>query len=115
MTGGSDKEPDSHRSSLDAPGDEAAWGVASKSEHRWPASIAVVVAIGLQIVLPERVIQGLGPRWLIPALEGVLLIVLIIANPVRIDRESSYLRAVSLTLIAVITLANVVALGELIC
>ena len=59
-------------------------------------------------------IQGLGPRWLIPALEGILLLVLVIANPVRINRESVYLRAVSVTLIAVITLANMVALGELI-
>jgi uncharacterized membrane protein len=93
---------------------EAAWGVASKTEHRWPASLAVVVAIGLQIVLPQRVIQGLGPRWLIPALEGVLLLVLIVANPIRINRESRYLRVLSLALIAVITFANVVALGELI-
>lgn len=137
---GSDEEPDGHQSAVDAgdeqrhPGsggerevsaphlstdprsrdDQVAWGVASTSEHRWPASIAVVVAIGLQIVLPQGVIQGLGPRWLIPALEGVLLLVLFIANPGRIDRESSYLRALSITLIAVITLANMVALGELI-
>jgi uncharacterized membrane protein len=114
MDGSSVEEPEGHRTSAEVRADEAAWGVPSRVEHRWPASLAVVVAIGLQIVLPQRVIQGLGPRWLIPVLEGVLLIVLVIANPVRIDRESSYLRAVSLTLIAVITLANVVALGELI-
>jgi uncharacterized membrane protein len=94
--------------------DRVAWGIASKSEHRWPASIAVVVAIVLQIVLPNKVIQGLGPRWLIPALEGVLLIALIVAHPGRIDRESSLLRGMSLILIAVITLANIVALGELV-
>jgi uncharacterized membrane protein len=88
--------------------------VASKSEHRWPASVAVVVAIVLQIVLPNRVTEGLGPRWLIPALEGVLLLALLVANPGHIDRESSLLRGMSLILIALITLANVVALGELV-
>jgi len=114
MVSGSDEEPVSHQPSTDASGNDAAWGVTSESERRWPASIAVVVAIGLQIVLPDRVIRGLGPRWLIPALEGVLLLVLVIANPVRINRESTYLRAVSVALIAVITVANMVALGELI-
>ncbi len=88
--------------------------MASKSEHRWPASVAVVVAIVLQIVLPNRVTEGLGPRWLIPVLEGVLLLALLVANPGHIDRESSLLRGMSLILIALITLANVVALGELV-
>jgi uncharacterized membrane protein len=94
--------------------DRVAWGVSSRSEHRWPASIAVVVAIVLQVVLPNRVTLGLGPRWLLPALEAALLVVLIIANPFRIDRESRLLRGTSITLIAVITAANFVALGELI-
>jgi uncharacterized membrane protein len=94
--------------------DRVAWGIASRSEHRWPASIAVAVAIALQIVLPDRVIQGLGPRWLIPALEGVLLVAVIVAHPGPIDRESSLLRGMALALIAVITVANVVALGELV-
>jgi uncharacterized membrane protein len=94
--------------------DRVAWGIASQSEHRWPASVAVVVAIALQIVLPDKVIEGLGPRWLLPVLEGVLLAALVIANPGKIDRESSVLRGMSITLIAVITVANVVALGELI-
>ena len=56
--------------------DEVAWGISSGREHRWPASIAVVVAIALQIVLPYRVTEGLGPRWLLPALEGALLVAL---------------------------------------
>ena len=94
--------------------DRVAWGVSSHSEHRWPASLAVLVAIALQLVLPNRVTQGLGPRWLIPALEAALLVALVIANPVRINRESSVLRGLSLLLIAIITLANVVALGELV-
>jgi len=94
--------------------DAVAWGVPSEREPRWPAVVAILVAISLQVVLPERVIQGLGPRWLIPGLEGALLAALLIARPHRLDREESALRRLSLTLIAVITAANLVALGELI-
>jgi uncharacterized membrane protein len=91
-----------------------AWGVASTSEHRWHATAAVVVAIALQVALPNRVVRGLGPRWLVPALEGALVVALIIANPGRITRESARIRTMSLTLIALISLANFIALGELI-
>ncbi len=94
--------------------DRVAWGVPSSFEVRWPAALAILVAIALQVVLPPRVIQGLGPRWLIPVLEGVLLVALLIASPRRISPEESALRWLSLALIAVVTLANLVALGELI-
>jgi len=94
--------------------DAVAWGIPCHSESRWPALIAVLVAIGLQLVLPERVIRGLGNRWLIPALEGGLLLVLLIANPGRISKEESRLRIVGVSLIALITVANMITLLELI-
>ena len=94
--------------------DLAAWGLPTRGEHRSPATVAVGVAIALQVVLPDRVIQGLGPRWLIPGLEGLLGLALLLANPGRITRESVILRRLSLVLIALINLANVVSLGELI-
>jgi uncharacterized membrane protein len=113
---------DETRSSWEAPGTSSAaqysdaqveWGIPSPGEHRWHATIAIAVAIVLQVFLPNRVIQGLGPRWLIPALEGALAIALVIAVPGRITRESSRLRWSSMSLIALITLANFIALGEL--
>ncbi len=116
-SGDATSRPDQLRrhSPMDEPtDDQAQWGVASISEHRWPATVAVLVAIALQIVLPNTVIRGLGPRWLLPALEGALAIALTIATPGRITRESSILRSLSIVLIAVITVANVVALGELV-
>jgi len=94
--------------------DRVAWGVPSDHEPRWAALLAVLVAIALQVILPERVIQGLGPRWLIPVLEGILLVALLVTDPHRADREGSALRWLSLGLIAVITVANLVALAELI-
>lgn len=94
--------------------DTAAWGVACPSEPRWPELVAVLAAIALQLVLPDRVIRGLGNRALIPALEGALIAVLLIANPGRISKEQSRLRIVGLALIALISVVNVVSLVELI-
>jgi uncharacterized membrane protein len=94
--------------------DAVAWGTASHGEPRWPALLAVLAAIALQLVLPENVIRGLGNRVLIPSFEGVLLIVLLIANPGRISTEQLRLRAVGLVLIALTTVVNVVSLTELI-
>ncbi len=91
----------------------AEWGASSHTEHRWPASLAVAVAIALYLVLPDRIIVGLGPRWLLPALEGALGAALLVASPRRLDRESAFLRGVSISLIALVNMANGVNLGEL--
>ncbi|HUY06701.1 MAG TPA: hypothetical protein VMU99_05535 [Acidimicrobiales bacterium] len=92
----------------------AEWGFVAVSEHRWPASLAVAVAIVLQVILPDRVITGMGPRWLIPLLEGALATALLVANPKRVSSETRYLRAAAIALIVLINAANVVSLGELI-
>jgi hypothetical protein len=92
---------------------EIAWGIASPSEPRWPELAAILVAIALQLVLPDRLIEGLGYRALVPALEGALLAFLVIANPGRISAEESRVRFVALGLIALISAANFVSLGEL--
>jgi hypothetical protein len=94
--------------------DGIAWGLPCNPEPRWPALLAVLVAIALQLVLPERVIQGLGNRSLVPALEGALLVVLLVANPGRISTEETRLRIVGISVIALISIANVVSLLELI-
>ncbi len=92
----------------------AEWGFVALSEHRWPASVAVAVAIALQVILPDRVISGMGPRWLIPLLEAALATALLIANPKRASSEARHLRIAAIALIALINAANVVSLGELI-
>jgi len=94
--------------------DAVAWGIASHGEPRWPALLAVLVAALLQLILPDSLIRGLGYRWLIPALEGALMAVLLVVNPGRISREESRLRVIGVALIALITVANVVSLTELI-
>ncbi len=93
--------------------DRVAWGIASTVERRWPASLAVLAAIALQVVLPDDLIRGLGPRWLIPVLEGLLALALVIASPRQIV-ASDRLRIVSIALISMVNLANVVSLIELV-
>ena len=94
--------------------DAVAWGIESHGEPRWPAQVAVLGAVALQLLLPDSLIRGLGNRALIPAMEAVLLLALLIANPGRISKEESRLRMIGVALIALITVANVVSLTELI-
>ncbi|MGH9016706.1 MAG: hypothetical protein ACRDY1_03065 [Acidimicrobiales bacterium] len=98
-----------HRS----PDDVVAWGIASPGEPRWPALLAIVAAIALQVILPDSLIRGLGNRALVPALEGALIVVLVLANPGRISPEESRLRIIGLSLIALTSVANVISLSEL--
>lgn len=90
----------------------ALYGYASPGESRWPSAIAVAVALVLQATLPGRL--TIGPWWVIPALEGLLLIPLMVANPSVLSRESKDMRLLSISLIALVNAANVVSLGLLI-
>jgi uncharacterized membrane protein len=96
------------------PDDVVAWGVASRGEPRWPALLAVAGAIALQLILPDSLIRGLGNRALIPAFEGALIVVLLIANPGHISTEQSRLRIIGVSLIALTSVANGISLTELI-
>ena len=80
------------------------WLKKAEGEERWPVTATIAVAIALQIALPEHL--TIGPGWLLPALEGALGIGLTAANPRRVDRRSNVLRATSLMLIALISIAN---------
>ncbi len=82
-----------------------AWLRQTRGERRWPVSLSVVVAIVLQFLLPSHLISPL-PRWLLPVLEAGLLLGLSIANPVRIERRGRVVRAASIALILLITIAN---------
>lgn len=89
-----------------------AWRRATEGEHRLPVALAVAVAIALQLVLPGHLV--IRPQWLLPTLEGLLMIGLIAANPRRINRTSTSLRTASVGLIALISLANAWSTGALI-
>jgi len=93
-----------HRGS-GAPGNEPpAWRRATPGEARWPVSVAMAAAITLQVALPDGL--NVASRFLLPAVETAILVVLLAINPRRIDRVSRPLRSLGLTLIAVASLAN---------
>jgi len=81
-----------------------AWRRHTRGEQRWPFAVAVVVMIGLQAFLPERL--SAGPRWALPALEVAMIVVLVLANPGRMERSSPALRKLGLALITVASLGN---------
>jgi uncharacterized membrane protein len=81
-----------------------------KAEPRFPVSSAVIVAIVLQALLPTRL--ELRPLWLhyvLFGLEGAMLLILFISNPIRIEKMSSGLRGASIFLIFMITASNTVS------
>jgi uncharacterized membrane protein len=82
-----------------------AWKRVTKGEPRWHVAIAMVVAICLQLPLPGRLVL-FRPTWLLPVLQGALLVILTVLNPRRIDRQSRVLRSLSLIFAAVLSLAN---------
>jgi hypothetical protein len=85
---------------------------AGQGENRLPPAAAVIVAIVLYALLPESLL--IGPRFLLPTLEGLLLIALLVSNPLRMTKQTRWSRAVALVLMALIIVSNLVALGLLV-
>jgi hypothetical protein len=89
-----------------------AWRRAHPAEARLPMAAAITAAIALQVALPSAL--AFKPTWVLPALEGALLVGITAASPRRIDRTSMVLRWSSIGLIALISLANGWSSAELI-
>lgn len=73
---------------------------------------AVVAAIVLTVLLPDEL--RLGPSWLLPLVEAVLLVALVLGDPGAIDRRSRVLRALSIALVAVLVLNSLWSTAQLI-
>ncbi len=58
--------------------------------------------------------KTLGPQWLLPTLEGVLLIALIVGDPGRIDRRARNLRVLSIGLVSLLLAEALWATAQLI-
>ena len=80
-------------------------------ESFWPVQLALLLAIGLQFGLPARLTAG--PSWLVPALEGVLVIGLSLATPRQLEHEHTGRRRTAIGLTAFVSAANVFSLVEL--
>jgi uncharacterized membrane protein len=89
-------------------------------EPRWPIAAAlgffIALTVVLRIVEPER--ESVGPAWLVPGIEIVLLMALIAADPAHVVRRARWLRPLSITLIGLLAavglVSNVVLIADLI-
>src|ERR1700752_2684657 len=76
--------------------EELAWGVPAPPRTYWAARAAVLVAMALYLVLPDELIPG--PRFLVPLLEGVVLLALsfIVPHRTTVDHPARRILAVVL-------------------
>ena len=82
-----------------------------RPEPRWPASLALLSCVGLYVILPNRLV--VGPRWILPVLIALPLIPLS-ARRHRHPNESPHVRRATLSLIGLVTLANVASMALLV-
>ena len=83
-----------------------------RGEHWWPVATAIIVVAGLHVALPAR--YRVQPAWVVPVVLLALLAVLIAGDPGRIDRQKTWLRVVTGTVIAFITVASLLAAVRLV-
>jgi hypothetical protein len=74
-----------------------------------PAQLTVLAAILLYVMLPEKL--TVGPSWLLPGVEGLLLVGLVVATPHPSVRYSSRRRTLALALIGLVELPRQVVSG----
>jgi hypothetical protein len=80
-------------------------------EPFWPAQLAAAVALALYLTLPHELVMG--PRWLVPGVEGVLLVGLVVTTPTRRYGQSPRRRAIVIALLGLVSAATLVSLGLL--
>ncbi|MEO6116437.1 MAG: hypothetical protein ABIP33_08645 [Pseudolysinimonas sp.] len=78
--------------------------VTDQPEHRWPAIVAVVVAVVIYALLPSTFIPI--PRFILPVLTTLMVIPLIILNPHHFTRETAWSRWLGISLAVVLVLFN---------
>jgi len=67
-----------------------------------------LVSILLQVLLPDRL--SVGSRWILPGLEAVLLVVMALNSPQRLEGPHSRRRILALATIGVVSVANGISL-----
>ena len=83
-----------------------------RGETRWPAGMSVLAVVVAQLLLPGSLIPG--PNWLLPAVEGLLVLALVVADPNRLTSESKDLRFLALVVIGLMAVVNAASLALLI-
>lgn len=73
--------------------------------------MVVLAALLLDLALPSKL--TIGPSWLLPSVEGLLLLGLVIASPQPTLRHSQVRRHLAISLIALVSAVNIFSLGLL--
>jgi hypothetical protein len=91
-------------------------GLRPLGESRWPPAIAVlafiIMNVSLRIWLPDE--HATTVPWLLPAVEVILLGVLVFSDPVRTDRRALQLRRTAIVVIILLIGAAILSTGVLI-
>jgi hypothetical protein len=74
----------------------------------WQAQLTAIAAIALYLALPEKL--TVGPTWLLPTLEGLLVVGLIVAMPNPAMQYSPWRRHFAIALIGLVSAANLASL-----
>jgi hypothetical protein len=82
------------------------------AERRWPMAAAVLAVGVLHALLPSDFMPL--PGWTFQAVLAALLLVVVIGDPGRIDRDVRWLRITTDVMIAAITFANAAAVVRLV-
>ena len=75
-------------------------------------ALAILAVVAMHVALPAK--YRINPPWVLPAVLLVLLAILIIGDPGRIDRQKPWLRTITSVMIALLTLANLFSAGRLV-
>jgi hypothetical protein len=93
--------------------DLPAWRRRTEGENVAAVCAAIIVAIALTLALPARIANK--PRWLLPGLAILLLVVLLLSlRNMRFDQPHRVLRMLGIVLIALLSLANGLSAARLI-
>lgn len=85
----------------------------ARSEHRWPAVLGLLVALALYATLPTDILPS-PLRYTIVALGLALLVPVVLLNPHRFHRQTTWSRWISVAQALLLVVANQVALVELV-
>jgi hypothetical protein len=96
----------------DVPADIPAWRRRTDGEQRWWVALAILAAVILQALLPDRFV--LHPRYVLPAIELGALLALVISHPERMSRRTRGVRIASQLLFALVAANNAVSVGLLV-
>jgi hypothetical protein len=80
----------------------------AETESFWPAQLAAAGALALYLALPHSLVMG--PKWLVPGVEGILLLGLVLTTPTRHHNQSPRLRAFVVGLIGLVSLTTLISL-----